>query len=404
MKRLSTLLVAVAVVAALSSASYAANNYVITNDDNSGAANTATVYTISGNTLTLKTTISTGGTGFGGGYFGLPRASVAHSLKYGNCAYIADADSGDIAGINLATLTVTGNFKGGPNDSGASLGIGLTAKVNYLYANYSASETIGTFTEQPGCILKYKSSIGPVFGMNGGIIDGFEAHFGRLVAAFADGSIGSWDVSHGVPTPNGEPTDLQLSVGYSANTGIPVAADISADGKYAVFADINDGGGTTELEVYQLGSAGLSNGVNYTGLGTCSNGECYNQYVRFSPDMTVVYTSLDIDGQVTAAFFNATNGTIGASCTSGTFKNFETDYFYAAALSTQSTGNGSNVYVAESGGAQGFNAVAIVDVTTSKKANGKSSCTLAEDSSSPALDNNSTGFMLSLTASPARPF
>jgi len=403
MKRFFTSLTLVAVaVAALSTASYAGKkgtSYVLTNDDNGGGANTVTVYTISGNTLTETGTISTGGLGLGGGYFGLPRVSVAHSLKYGNCAYVADADSSDIAGIDLNTMTVTGNFTGGSGDSGALYGIGLTAKVNYVYANFTASETVATFTEQPGCKLKYKSSLGPVAGLNGGIIDGFEAHLGRLVATFADGSIGSWNVSAGIPSPNGTPTDLQLSTGYSANSGIPVSADISKDGKWAIFADINAGGGTTELEVSPITSNGLGATVNYTGLGSCNNGTCYNQVVRFSPDMSLAYTSADINGTVTGVFFNNSTGVLSGGCTSGEFKGFGSSYFYAAGLGTQSTGTGSNVYVAESGGAQGFNAIAIVDVTS----NG-SSCTLAEDSSSPATDGNSTGFMLSDAVSPARPF
>jgi len=403
MKRFFTSLTLVAVaVAALTTASYAGKkgtSYVLVNDDNAGAANTISVFTVSGNTLTGPTTISTGGLGLGGGYFGLPRVSVAHSMKYGNCVYVADADSSDIAGIDMSSMKVTGNFTGGSGDNGASLGIGLTAKVNYVYANFTASETIATFTEQPGCILKYKSSFGPVSGLNGGIIDGWEAHLGRLVATFADGSIGSWDVSHGVPSPQGEPTDLQLSTGYSSHSGIPVAADISQDGKWAVFADINAGQGTTELEVSAIGSNGLGATVDYPSLGTCSTADCYNQVVRFSPDMTLAYTSGDIVGSVTAAYFNTSTGVFGASCTSGTFKNFGSDYFYAAGIATQSTGTGSNVYVNESGGAQGFNAVAIVDVTSKNGA-----CTLQEDSSSPALDNNSSGFALSDGGSPSRPW
>jgi hypothetical protein len=399
-------LVAVA-VAAFSSASFAAKkatSYVVTNDDNAGVANTSTVFTISGNSLTNPQVVSTGGLGLGGGYFGLPRASVAHSLKYGNCAYIADADSGDVAGIDLDTLTVTGNFHGGSGDSGAEYGIGLTAKVNYVYANFTASETVATFTEHAGCILKYVSSIGPVTGEGGGIIDGFEAHLGRLVATFADGSIGSWDVSHGVPSPNGEPTDLQYSTGFNSNEGIPVSADITKDGKYAIFADINAEGGTVELEVSAIGSNGLGTTVNYTGLGSCDTGECYNQSLRLSPDETLVYTSSDVSGLLTAVFFDSSTGVLSGGCTSAEFKNFGSDYFYAAGVTTQSTGTGTNVYVAESGGAQGFNAVAIIDVTSSKKANGKTSCTLTEDASSPANDSASTNYVFAVAASPARPF
>jgi hypothetical protein len=140
--------------------------------------------------------------------------------------------------------------------------------------------------------------------------------------------------------------------------------------------------------------------VNYPSLGTCSNGVCYNQGVRLSPDESLIYTSLDVTGQLTGAFFDKSTGVIGSSCTSGVFKNFGNPYFFASNLATKRTpGTGSPVYVAESGGGPGANAVAIIDVTSSNGA-----CTLTEDSSSPALDNNATGFMLSLTANPARKY
>ena len=77
MRRFFTSLTLVAVaVAALTSASYASKkgtSYVLVNDDNAGAANTVSVYTISGNTLTYEGVISTGGEGLGGGYFGYNR-------------------------------------------------------------------------------------------------------------------------------------------------------------------------------------------------------------------------------------------------------------------------------------------------------------------------------------------
>jgi len=390
MRRFFTTLVLVTAVIALCSTSFAASNhYLVTNDDNAFAPNTASVFTISGTTLTLKTAVSTGGQGFGGGYFADNRASVAHSMKYGNCLYVSDAGTNDIAGIDLNTLTVTGLFTGSSGDNGQSLGIGLTTKVNYLYANYTASETIATFTEHAGCILKFLGDIGPTAGLNGGALAGLQAHLGVMVGAFADGSYQSWNVSKGMPVSN---NDLQLSAGFGQFGCVDTGVDVTADAKWAIFGAAC---ATPIVEVAPISSSGVgASTVTAVGSGINSNN------VWLSPDESIIYVSNNSSGQATGVLFNKSTGQLGATCTSGVFKNFGTDYFFTAGEVTRdTTGNGGQLYVAESGGAQGFNAVAIVDVTT-----GGGSCTLAEDSSSPALDTAATSFMLSVAANPARKF
>ena len=58
-------------------------------------------------------------------------------------------------GIFVSTLTVGGSAKGSPTDGGTSNGIGLAMNNQYLYASFTDSNTIGTFSVQSGCSLTF---------------------------------------------------------------------------------------------------------------------------------------------------------------------------------------------------------------------------------------------------------
>ena len=111
----------------------AQQRYVVTNDNPNGA-NTATVYLAGGTelnpTLTKLATIPTGGLGTQYAYFA---ANLVAIVKAGTdeCAFVSDGGSNDIAGIDLSTFAVTGNFKGSSTDA-ANEGIGLLAHKGYL--------------------------------------------------------------------------------------------------------------------------------------------------------------------------------------------------------------------------------------------------------------------------------
>src|SRR5438105_10680510 len=100
-------LVAITFSAAFSFAQ--ATHYVITNDDVVGA-NTATFYALGGTptnpTLTQLAVVPTGGKGHGGGYFATPGVGVLRNPR-GECVYVTDSNSSDVAGIDLHTLTAT---------------------------------------------------------------------------------------------------------------------------------------------------------------------------------------------------------------------------------------------------------------------------------------------------------
>ena len=87
----------------------------------------------------------------------------------------------------MQTRTVTGNFLGSADDAGDANGIGVVVNDNYLYAGYSASNTIGTFAVQPGCQLSFLGDI-PAAGLNGGSVAGMALHGQMLVVTYADGS------------------------------------------------------------------------------------------------------------------------------------------------------------------------------------------------------------------------
>ena len=135
--------------------------YVITNDD--GTLHTYASFYLAGGTqndptLTFQQSINTQGLGIGGGFFGTPRLAMLPNPST-QCLYVSDAGTGDIAGINIQSRMLAGNFSGSSNDIGTSNGIGMAMNQNYLYAGYSLSNTIATFSVGAGCTLSFLGDI-----------------------------------------------------------------------------------------------------------------------------------------------------------------------------------------------------------------------------------------------------
>ena len=362
-------LVAFVFTATFSSAQ--ATHYVITNDDVAGA-NTATFYTLGGTptapTLTQLAMVPTGGKGHGGGYFATPGVGVLRNPR-GECVYVTDSNSADVAGIDLHTLAVTGNFKGSRQDSGGLIGIGMVMNDQYLYVSFTGTFTIGTFQVMPGCRLQFLGDIDAI-GQGLGSVDGMAIRGNMLVVAYADSTIESFDISNGLPTPNG---DRQLSTG-SKNGNLPAGVDITKDGHFAIFGDISLG---TVVEVSDISSGKLTPTVVYT-LGAAAEAND----VFLSPDESLLYIANNKGGTVTAALFDKTTGVVSAGCTSPVLRGYNTKWTYTAALATaMNTGTGQVLYVAEDGTQS---AIGLVSVAV----NG-GRCTLKEAPSSPARDVNS---------------
>jgi sugar lactone lactonase YvrE len=359
--------------------------YLFTNNDPPGkVSNSSNFYSVGADgLLTQKAIVTTGFGGIGGGYFGLDRV---RALRKGReqCVYVSDSSSGQVAAIVVQTLKVAGAFAGSDTDSGMFNGVGLALSSNYLYASYTASNTIGTFKILPGCKLTFVGDV-DANGLNGGSPDGMAVHANLLVVTYVDGSVESFDISQGVPVSNG---DKQNSTGFIHGGNLPGGVDITQDGHFAIFGDVSV---STTIEVADISSGKLAKTVVYH-LGSSRN----SSSVLLSPDETLLYISNTQGGKVIAAFFDKANGTLRKGCSSGPLKGFDTDWAYVGALATETTsGTGRVIYAAEFGSPGSIGIVAV-------KSSG-AKCTLKEIPQSPAIDPQSPG-LLSIGVFPPRSF
>jgi 6-phosphogluconolactonase (cycloisomerase 2 family) len=210
-------------------------------------------------------------------------------------------------------------------------------------------------------------------------------HGSIMVATYGDGSIESFNISAGVPVPNG---DEQNSTGSRGGNTYPSGVDITQDGHYVIFGDTAT---STVVEVSDISSGKLTPTVVYhLGNGISSSN------ILLSPDETLLYISNTQGDKITAAFFDKSTGKLSKGCVSGSLRGYVTDWSYLGSLALdETTGPGGTVYVAEFGQPS---SIAEIKVTS---AGGK--CTLKEASASPVSDPNSPG-LLSIGAFPPRPF
>ena len=198
---------------------------LITNDD--GVLHSYVSFFTSGGTsgaptLTFASDVNTQGQGIGGGYFASSRLAMLPDPS-AQCLYASNAGNGTISGINLQNKQLTGEFSASEGDAGDQFGIGMVQNANYLYASYTASFTIATFSVLPGCQLSFLGDT-PAPGLNGGSAAGMALHGNMLVVAYADGSIESFNVSNGMPVSNG---DAQNSTAYVNAAAIFLKASTS---------------------------------------------------------------------------------------------------------------------------------------------------------------------------------
>ena len=369
-----------------------ATGYLITNDDYTpaGILDSATFYTIAPDgTLSNPNQVNTFGTGAGGGYFAENRVVVLNNALNNSaspCVYLSAGFSNTIAGIQALDQIEAGDFTASSTDNGADNGVGMVVNSKYLYASFSTSSTIATFAVQPGCGLQFIGDISAA-GLNGGSPKGMalSPSGNLLVVTFGDGSIQSFNVSAGMPSSNG---DEQNASGYE-NDNFPSGVVVSPGGHWAIFGD--DSSGAT-VEVSDISSGHLGQTVVYSlPSGFNSNN------VLLSPDGTLLYITNNTSGQVTAAFFDTTTGTISGSCISAQLNGFANTFAFSASAATQlPTGTGSVLYVAENGGYPA--AIGIINVSASGGV-----CTLTEAASSPVFDENSPSLLSIAVVPTAQP-
>ena len=363
-----------------------ATGYLVTNDDNdngAGGSDSAVFFALAADgTLTSPTPVNFGAEGSSGGYFAANRIKVLNSTT-SSCVYLSEGSSNTIVGIQAQTQTVVGSFAASANDNGTDNGVGMAVNNSYLYASFSSSSTLATFAVQSGCALQFISDISPS-GLNDGTVKGMalSPSGNMLVVAYGDGSIESFDVSGGVPVSNG---DAQNATGFSTDN-FPTDVVISLDGNWAIFADDSSG---AAVEVSNISSGQLAPTVLYNlPSGFNSNN------VLLSPDGTLLYVTNNTSGQVSAAFFDTTSGTVSPGCISAQLNGFDNANAFAwtAGLATQMpTGSGSVLYVAEFGSPS---SIGILNVSS-----GGGQCTLTENAASPVFDPEG-GNLLSIAVVP----
>jgi Lactonase, 7-bladed beta-propeller len=376
-----------AAIVAMSGFVLAAPQYVVANDDVAFPFLTGvSFYAVSpGGLLTLQQQVETGGYGIGGGFFGANRITVLDAQSQ-QCVYASEALSGDIAGISLATMAVTGSTAGSFADAGTSNGIGLAMNSQYLYASFTDSNTIGTFQVQSGCGLAFVNDI-TVSGLAGGIVNGMAIHGNMLIVTYTDGSIESFDISDGTPSSHG---DKQYSTATlnSQDATYPNSIDITSDGRYAIFGDTST---STVVEVSDISSGKLTKTVMHKSTVSISSSN-----VMLSPDETLLYVVNTQGDSVSVLFFDKTTGALSNGCTSGRIKGVSANWSYLVGMGLISqSGNGGGIYVAEFGSTSG---IAMVTLSISGK-----KCTLQEAPKSPFADPNTPG-LLSIGTFPPRSF
>jgi len=363
-------------------------HFVVTNDDVYGA-NTATFYVAkSSGKLTQYKTVKTGGSGMNGGVFAANSVALVRDSKE-ECVYVSDGGSGDVAGIVLQTQKVTGRFKTSNSSDKGNMTMALNPK--YLYAGFLGSSNIAAFKILPGCKLRYVNEVS-VFGLNSGSCTGMALQGSILVLTYGDGSIESFNIAKGVPKSN---NDEQLSTGFNNDGGLPAGLDITEDGHYAIFGDA---GSYVEIEVSDISSGKLTATIEYGGpTGALGPGQNSNN-VRLSPDESLLYISVNVSGEVAAAFFDKTTGALNEGCFSSPLKGYGSRWDFTTGLATKAiSGTGEAIYVAED--AEGMSSsIGIVEVSSSG-----GTCTLTEFSNSPVRDPNA-GYLQSIGAYPPRPF
>ncbi len=336
---------------------------------------TATFFTIGADgTLSNPTQLAVGGDGSKGGYFAANRAVVLNNAT-SPCVYLSQGTSNTIVGVQPLTQAVTGSFAASSNDNGTDNGVGMVMNSNYLYASFSSSSTVATFAVQSGCALQFVGDISPS-GLNGGTTKGMalSPSGNLLVVTYGDGSIESFDISSGLPVSNG---DQQNSTGFPTDD-FPDGVVITSDGHYAIFGDDSS---DAAVEVSDISSGQLTPTVLYS-LPSAFN----SNNVLLSPDGTLLYVTNNTSGQISAAFFDGSTGTVTPGCISAQLNGFDNTFSFPATLATQiPAGTGSVLYVAEFGQPS---QIGIIDVSS-----GGGQCTLTEDPSSPVTDPNSENLL-----------
>lgn len=380
-KLLAFALAAFATLILLPISTFAQNSYyVVTNNDPSGAANSATILQVKNKALTIVDTLQTGADGNGGGDFALPRV-VLSKTSGSQCLFVADAGSSDIASFVLPGLKKVGNYTDPQgNSSGFGYSMGLATRGNLVFAAYGVTANIGVFQIGAGCKLSLLGTYNAATSVAGLRVS---PNGKALVVGYGYGvnQVDSFSISStGVLTENGPYTALNGAAGV----------DITSDSKYAIFGDAT--GGTTQIEIYPINANGtLGTETSFGGNGSLGSGQDSSS-VWISPNGKFVFVANNLSKQVTS--LGLTESPLAVSYVGiATLQNSGQIISIGGLTTASSAGNGGGLYVAEFSSPNGL--VGLLQIN----ANG----TTTEAPTSP-FNNGQSSALLSLAAYPPRSF
>jgi hypothetical protein len=250
-------LVTLGLMSLLCSVSFA-QNYLVTNDNNS-SGNSATAYsTASSGGLHLVKKLSTGGIGLGGGYFASTDVAATSNAT---CVFVANTGSNTISAFKQPGYTEVGSY--GEADmfsiEGEGGSIALHPSGKLLVAGQSGLSNIGVYSVSSGCVLTHLADYTPSIGSDYYGPIAFTPDGAYVVVPAPDlGGAELFKVN-----PNGTLTDIgninfYSSVSECASVGcIPTGMDFTSDSKLVLF-----GNATIEPSLLSasISSTGLSNG------------------------------------------------------------------------------------------------------------------------------------------------
>lgn len=248
------IIVIFAVVALFATVSFAQNSgHLLINNDNV-SANTADIDTVSATgALKLLKTVSTGGTGLGGGYFAAPRNAIAQNFK---CFWVSDAASSDIASFQIPSLKKTGNFSNAALN-GDFDGIGVTEVGNYLISAWSGSANIAVLKINSDCTL---TLVGSPLSQPDNVADvtTIPGNKGFVVSYPNAGGAQAYAVSAaGALSAIGPELVFGTAVsGCSSEGCFPTGEDVTANGQFWVWGNATLNGPSTLTAI--LGASGFS--------------------------------------------------------------------------------------------------------------------------------------------------
>jgi hypothetical protein len=347
MRKFLVLLSLVAMVAALSSLSFAAITLpvVLAADDNPTAgANSATAFNVNTTNghLTLVAQLKTGGTGLGGGYFANTGTAITSN---GSCVWVTNTGSDTITSFAAPSYAKTGDagIPGMFSTNGAGGSIAVAPNGKFLVSGNSGTLNISLWNVGASCKLTHVADYTP----SGG------ADFISPVGITPD------NTGVVVPLPDFESVEF-YSVGASGLTDVnnlayaslsacaagcfPTGMDFTNDSKVVVFGDATTGqnavmtanigaGGLSNAQVFSVNNSAGAMNPNvpwFSKNGAAGNGELYIGMSGFSTgipsgEVTTMFTESPLNITVEG------NGTLIPNSTN----------FQGAIRSIGATGSGS---------------------------------------------------------------